>query len=145
MAAEARPADFSPAEDYSRWCAEHLDRGNVLLAPGAFSVAANDREFQKCCEKRRWEFGPGAVWAVYADMVSHAVLSGQYAMEQTFLVSLSAMLDPARRPAGVLERLCGARVTSDDAARHFLPSFCSRFRPQPQFSGWAMRPARISG
>ncbi len=68
-------------------------------------------EFQQHCEKRRSEFGPGAVWMVYTDMVSHAVLSGQYAMEQTFLVSRSAMLDPASSPAGVLERLCGARVT----------------------------------
>ncbi len=82
-----------------------------LLPPGPFSVTANDREFQQRCEKRRSEFGPGAVWMVYTDMVSHAVLSGQYAMEQTFLVSLSAMLEPARSSAGVLDRLCGARVT----------------------------------
>jgi hypothetical protein len=68
-------------------------------------------EFQQLCEKQRSEFGPEAVWMVYTDMVSHAVLSGQYAMEQTFLVSRSAMLDPARSPAGVLERLCGTRVT----------------------------------
>lgn len=66
--------------------------------------------FQSGCEKRRWEFPPGAVWMVYTDMVSHAVLSGRYALEQTFLVGRQAMLEPERSPAGVLERLCGCPV-----------------------------------
>lgn len=68
-------------------------------------------EFQQSCPKLRWQFAPGAVWMVYTDMVSHAVLSGQYAVEQTFFVSRGAMLDPALSPAGVLERLCGCPVT----------------------------------
>lgn len=70
-----------------------------------------NEEFQKNCPKSRWEFAPGAVWMVYTDMVTHAVLSGQYAMEQTFLVSRGAMLEPERSPAGVLRRLCGCPVT----------------------------------
>ncbi|HVC00334.1 MAG TPA: Kdo hydroxylase family protein [Candidatus Dormibacteraeota bacterium] len=67
-------------------------------------------EFQKNCPKSRWEFPPNAVWMVYTDMVTHAVLSGQFAIEQTFLVSLRAMLEPERSPAGVLQRLCGRPV-----------------------------------
>jgi hypothetical protein len=68
-------------------------------------------DFQQGCVKARWEFAPGAVWLVYTDMVSHAVLSGQYAVEQTFFVSLLAMLRPELSPAAVLERLCGCPVT----------------------------------
>ncbi len=68
-------------------------------------------EFQRTCVKSRWEFAPGAVWMVYTDMVSHAVRSGQFALEQTFLVSRGAMWQPALSPAGVLERLCGCPVT----------------------------------
>ncbi len=68
-------------------------------------------EFQRVSVKSRWEFAPGDVWMVYTDMVSHAMLSGQFALEQTFLVSRHALLDPALSPAGVLERLCGCPVT----------------------------------
>lgn len=70
-----------------------------------------NNQFQTTCTKHRWEFPPGAVWMVYTDMVSHAVLSGQFALEQTFLVNRQAMVEPERSPAGVLERLCGCPVT----------------------------------
>jgi len=68
-------------------------------------------EFQKDCPKSHWVFAPGAVWMVYTDMVTHAVLSGQFAIEQTFLVSRNAMLEPERSPAGVLQTLCGCPAT----------------------------------
>ena len=45
---------------------------------------------------------------VYTDMVSHAVLSGQYALEQTFLVSKDAMVTPERAPISVLRELTGS-------------------------------------
>jgi hypothetical protein len=64
-------------------------------------------EFQKSCRKDRWEFPPGSSWMVYTDMVSHAVLEGQFAMEQTFLISRRAMVAPERSPIGILERICG--------------------------------------
>ena len=64
-------------------------------------------EFQQSCRKDRWEFPPGSSWMAYTDMVSHAVLEGQYAMEQTFLVSRAAMVLPEQSPIGILERICG--------------------------------------
>ena len=64
-------------------------------------------DFQQNCAKQRWEFPPGSAWICYTDMVSHAVLSGQYALEQTFIVALSAMLLPEKSPIRILERLCG--------------------------------------
>ncbi len=70
-----------------------------------------NNEFQQTCVKSRWEFAPSAVWMVYTDMVSHAVLSGQFAVEQTFIVSRRVMLCPELSPAAVLDRLCGHPLT----------------------------------
>ena len=64
-------------------------------------------EFQEHCTKQRWEFPPGSSWICYTDMVSHAVLSGQFALEQTFLISRDAMVLPQKSPIRILERICG--------------------------------------
>jgi hypothetical protein len=66
-----------------------------------------NRDFQQNCTKQRWEFPPGSCWMCYTDMVSHAVLSGQFAMEQTFLISRNAMALPEKSPIRILERICG--------------------------------------
>lgn len=55
-------------------------------------------------------FPPGSSWMVYTDMVPHAVMAGQYALEQTFLVAPEAMVAPEYSPLGVLERMSGARL-----------------------------------
>ena len=67
-------------------------------------------EFQQSCPKQHWEFPPGSSWMVYTDMVSHAVLSGQFALEQTLIVSRDAMVAPHKSPYGVLARLAIAGV-----------------------------------
>jgi len=64
-------------------------------------------EFQRDCIKQQWEFPPGSCWICYTDMVSHAVLSGQFALEQTFLISRQAMALPEKLPIRILERICG--------------------------------------
>jgi hypothetical protein len=71
----------------------------------------NNREFQERCPKSKWEFPPGSTWLVYTDMVPHAVLSGRFALEQTFLISRKALLMPDLAPYRVLERLAGAQLT----------------------------------
>lgn len=63
--------------------------------------------YQESEPKTRVEFPPGATWIVFTDMVSHAVLSGQYALEQTFVVARSSMLTPEKAPIAILERLAG--------------------------------------
>jgi hypothetical protein len=70
------------------------------------------REFQDGCTRERLEFPPGATWMVFTDVVPHAVLSGQFAVEQTFIVPPDALVTPARAPVRVLERLCGASLTN---------------------------------
>jgi hypothetical protein len=74
------------------------------------SMKAN-RAFQTSCPKHRWEFPPGSTWIVFTDTVPHAVESGQYAVEQTFIVPCDALLRPDLAPVRVLERLCGVPLT----------------------------------
>lgn len=70
-----------------------------------------NEEFQRTCTKQRWEFPPRSSWLVFTDMVSHAVLSGQMALEQTFIIPRRSMLHPEQAPAAVLERLAGVPLT----------------------------------
>jgi hypothetical protein len=45
---------------------------------------------------------------VYTDTVPHAVLAGQYALEQTFLVRPEAMVRPEISPLKILEEIAHA-------------------------------------
>lgn len=58
-------------------------------------------------EKTRIDFPPMATWLVYTDGIPHAVLSGQHALEQTFIISRAALVAPKVAPIGVLEQLSG--------------------------------------
>jgi hypothetical protein len=61
--------------------------------------------FQAECRKEYLQFPAGSSWMVYTDMVPHAVLSGQYALEQTFLVEHQAMVSPESSPLSVLQAM----------------------------------------
>jgi hypothetical protein len=43
--------------------------------------------------------------------VPHAVLSGQYALEQTFIIPLTSLVTPDKAPLRVLEKLAGKPLT----------------------------------
>lgn len=62
-------------------------------------------EFQETCRKNTWQFAPGSAWIVYTDMVSHSVLSGQYALEQTFILDYKHQVLPEKAPINILKRL----------------------------------------
>ena len=70
-----------------------------------------NQPFQQNCPKNRWEFPPGSSWMVYTDMVSHAVLAGRFALEQTFIVPREAMVLPGMAPVAILEKICGQPLT----------------------------------
>jgi hypothetical protein len=67
-------------------------------------------DFQQSCVKEYVEFAPGSSWMVYTETVPHAVLAGQYALEQTFLVDPAVMVTPESAPVAVLEKMAGARL-----------------------------------
>jgi hypothetical protein len=69
-----------------------------------------DQRYQSRCAQAQLAIAPGATWACYTDSVSHAAMSGQFALEQTFYLPASAMKDPERSPLRVLERLVGRKL-----------------------------------
>jgi len=66
-----------------------------------------NQSFQETCPKIRLEFPPMSTWMCFTDSVPHAVLSGQFALEQTFLVEPAGMVAPERSPIRLLEEIAG--------------------------------------
>jgi len=69
-----------------------------------------DSAFQATCVREEVQFGPGSSWMVYTETVPHAVLGGQYALEQTFLVDPGAMVVRESAPIAILEKMAGAKL-----------------------------------
>jgi hypothetical protein len=66
-----------------------------------------NREFQANWPKIRLEFPPMSTWMVFTDGVAHAVMSGRFAIEQTFLIPPSALVAPESAPYKILEEIAG--------------------------------------
>ena len=66
--------------------------------------------FQAECAKYPLQFPAGSSWMVYTDTVPHAVLAGQYALEQTLLVEPDALVAPETSPLKVLEGIAGTTL-----------------------------------
>ena len=64
-------------------------------------------EYQENARSERLEFLPNATWMVFTDMVTHSVLQGQFALEQTFLIGRETLTVPEKAPIAVLERIAG--------------------------------------
>jgi hypothetical protein len=71
--------------------------------------------FQKECPKNRWEFPPNSTWIVFTDTTSHSCISGQYALEQTFIVRRGSLVFPEKAPIAILERMVGFPLASTRA------------------------------
>lgn len=68
-------------------------------------------DFQERGGKDTWEFPPGSSWLVFTDTVSHACLSGQFALEQTLIVRREGLVHPELAPIAILERMTGFPLT----------------------------------
>ncbi len=66
-----------------------------------------DADFQAHSPQIEVAFAPQTTWLCFTDEVSHAAMSGQYQLEQTFLVPVDAMRQPERSPLRILERITG--------------------------------------
>ena len=69
-----------------------------------------DDAYQQHCAQLTVEFPARSTWVAFTDQVSHAAMSGQYQLEQTFLLPVDAMQEPARSPLRILERIKGRRL-----------------------------------
>jgi hypothetical protein len=79
---------------------------------GFHDYLKENTDFQKGCRKIRLEFPPLATWLVLTDGVAHAVMSGQYALEQTLLVPPEVLVRPEQAPYRILERIAGQPLIS---------------------------------
>ncbi len=69
-----------------------------------------DEQYQESCPKTPISIPAGATWIVFTDLVSHAVISGQYVLEQTFYLPVAAMQEPILSPLKTLERMVGREL-----------------------------------
>lgn len=77
-----------------------------------------DPYLQMCAPQTHWIFPPGSAWVVFSDLVSHAVVGGQYAIDQTYLVPARAFRRPGRSTKAVIERFwAGRRSAAAGVAR----------------------------
>ncbi len=63
-----------------------------------------DMHYQKTVPQEEMQFPPGSSWMVYTDQASHAAMSGQHVLEQTFHLPVAGLKNPETAPLKVLER-----------------------------------------
>lgn len=66
--------------------------------------------YQKKVAKCDFHFPAGSSWIVFTDSVSHAALSGQYVLEQTFYLSPNKMCYSEHAPLSILEHHFGEKL-----------------------------------
>jgi 3-deoxy-D-manno-oct-2-ulosonic acid (Kdo) hydroxylase len=75
-----------------------------------------NEDFQTSAPREELSFPPGSTWLVFTDGVSHAVLSGRHALEQTFLIARDSLAISESAPISILERLAGRKLSLGAAA-----------------------------
>ena len=85
------------------------------LMLGLHDRAKADVDYQRGSAQREVRFAPGTTWICYSDQVMHAASSGQFMLEQTTHLPLSALYEPERSPLAVLERITGRELVSRHA------------------------------
>lgn len=77
-------------------------------------LKTND-DFQERAARRLWHFKAGTAWLLFSDMISHAELRGQHALEHSYFVAAETLALPDESPPMLLERMCGASVLPNAA------------------------------
>jgi hypothetical protein len=63
-----------------------------------------DSHYQQSVSQEEVRFPPGSSWIVFTDQVSHAAMSGQYVLEQTYSLPSEGLKDVSTAPIKVLEK-----------------------------------------
>ena len=66
-----------------------------------------DEQYQKNGTQVTVPFPPGSVWVCFSDQATHAVMSGQFMMEQTLYLPPGREANPQASPLAILTRLVG--------------------------------------
>lgn len=81
-----------------------------------------DDLYQEQVQKTKVQFPSYSTWIVFTDQVSHAALSGQYLLEQTFYLPVESMQNPELSPWVLWKKFrpeLGARIKEKES--HFFP------------------------
>ena len=104
------------AKAYSRWQAQLLHALHVTksfrseydhLMLQLHDGMKSDPEYQRSGPQLTMPFAAGSVWVCFSDQTPHAVMSGQYMMEQTLHLPAAKQYDPNASPLAILTRLTG--------------------------------------
>lgn len=74
-----------------------------------------DLDYQKIAGQATMPFPAGSVWVCFSDQASHAVMSGQYMLEQTLFLAPEHLYDPQASPLAILSRLTGRPLVAQRA------------------------------
>jgi len=67
----------------------------------------SDADYQRNAPQEAMAFPAGSVWVCFSDQTPHAVMAGQYMLEQTLHLAASRQYNPESSPLAVLSRLTG--------------------------------------
>jgi hypothetical protein len=104
------------AKPYSRWQAHALYALQVTkslrseydhLMLQLHDAMKADRDYQRTAPQVTMPFPADSVWVCFSDQTPHAVMSGQYMMEQTFHLPIARHYNPDASPLAILTRLTG--------------------------------------
>jgi hypothetical protein len=107
------------AKRYSRWQARMLRALRVTkslrseydhLMLQLHDGMKSDLEYQKNAQQQTVPFPAGSVWVCFSDQTSHAVMSGQYMLEQTLHLPAARQYNPDSSPLAILSRLTGRQL-----------------------------------
>ncbi|MGN5575857.1 Kdo hydroxylase family protein [Enterobacter sp. Lyrl_3] len=71
----------------------------------------SDDDYQLRGVQQVTEFAAGSMWICFSDQTPHAAVSGQFMLEQTFLLPVTAMRSPQYSPLHILEKFTGESLT----------------------------------
>jgi len=104
------------AKPYSAWQAKALHLLHVTkslrseydhLMLQLHDGMKRDMVWQQSCAQETVPFPAGSVWICFSDQATHAVMAGQYMMEQTLHLPADHAYDKAASPLAILTRLMG--------------------------------------
>jgi hypothetical protein len=118
---EAMAAHFKPrVKPYSAFQAALLDKLGVTksrrseydhIMKKLHDLMKQDADYQRTADQIEFPFAAGSTWICFSDQTLHAVLSGQFMVEQTWFMEPRYQYEPERSPLAITSKLWGRPLT----------------------------------
>ena len=99
---------------YSKWQANLLKTLRVTkslrseydhLMLGIHDGMKMSDSYQSHSDQITYNFAPGSVWICFSDQTAHAVMAGQFMMEQTYHLPIDSLYSPETSPLSILQEM----------------------------------------